>query len=61
MEIELAGDTPDGDKFVEWLTKKGHDARIGTTDGNFINGVNTSSDDIVAIKMHDFFEEFCNE
>ena len=61
MEIELSCDTVDGEKFVEWLKNKGHNAKIGSTTGNYIDGCWTFNHEKSDEIMRELWDEFCNE
>ena len=41
-EIEIAVDTPEAEQFRDWLIAQGHDAKIGRSTGNYVDGVSTS-------------------
>ena len=43
-EIRVACDTDEGEQFVAWLNKQGHDAEMSNDTGNHIDGVWTSTD-----------------
>ena len=57
--IEVAVDTNEGAGFIAWLREQGHDARLGATTGNFVDGTHTS--DVEAGKiMRQLWTEYCN-
>jgi len=59
MRIEIAVDHIEGPEFLEWLQRQGHDAHIGTSTGNFVDGENTSSDERVGDIMRSLWEQYC--
>ena len=58
--IEVGMDIEEGAGFVAWLRKQGHDARLGNTTGNFIDGTHTSDVEAGEI-MRQLWEEYCNQ
>ena len=60
MNIEIAVDHAEGEEFVGWLNNQGHDARLGTSTGNYIDGEWTSSDDSANEILQKLWEEYCD-
>jgi hypothetical protein len=49
-------------EFCDWLNKQGHDAKIGTSTRNYIDGYCTSHNDDMNMVMNEFWNEFsCGE
>ncbi len=61
MKIEIAHDTPQAKQFLSWLRDQGHDASIGNSTGNYIDGEWTSSDEDANRIMNDLWEDFCRQ
>ena len=59
-KIEIACDTPEADEFSEYLNKQGHDADIGTSTGNYIDGIWTSGDITANRIMNNLWIDYCN-
>jgi hypothetical protein len=59
--VEVACDTDEGAEFVTWLNERGHTAKLGTTTGNFIDGVHTSSDERANKIMGRLWTQYCNQ
>ena len=57
--IEVACDNPEGEDFVEWLIAKGHDAVLGDSTGDYVDGVWTSTDNEAAEIMSNLWLEYC--
>jgi hypothetical protein len=60
MRIEIAVDTIEADEFCEWLNLHGHQAIIGNSTGNYIDGIWTSVNEDANEKMRDLWDDFCN-
>lgn len=60
MKIEIACDAVEATEFVEWLQGRGHDAIVGETTGNFIDGVHTSSSINANDILADLWAEYCS-
>jgi len=58
-EIEISSDHEDGKNFVDWLTDQGHNAEIGNTTGNFIDGVWTNTDEKANQILNQLWKEYC--
>ena len=59
-EIEVAFDTEDGKGFVVWLNDQGHDAKIGSTTGNYIDGEWTSESIAKSDILKALWDEYCD-
>jgi hypothetical protein len=59
-KIEIAVDTTEADEFCAWLNEQGHDATVGDSTGNYIDGVWTSSDEQANTILGDLWAEYCN-
>lgn len=59
-KIEIAVDHLEGSKFVAWLNKNGHDAAIGSSTGNYVDGEWTSSDDDANQILNNLWDKYCN-
>ena len=59
-KIEIAVDNAEGKEFVAWLNKNGHDASLGTSTGNYINGDWTSTDENANQILNDLWNKYCN-
>ena len=58
--IILACDTHEGGAFRFWLEKQGYDASIGSSTGNYIDGVWTATDEDANRKMNQLWDEYCS-
>jgi len=47
--------------FVDWLNDHGHDASLGNTTGNYIDGVSTSHDWSANDIMTVLWESYCDQ
>ena len=59
--IIIACDHEEGEKFVEWLNNAGHDASIGRSTGNYVDGAWTSSDAEANEISNSLWTEYCNQ
>jgi len=59
-QIEIAVDTVEADEFAAWLNANGHDAKVGNSTGNFIDGVRTSTDNDANETMRALWDAYCN-
>jgi len=59
-KIEIASDHAEAEEFVSWLNNQGHDALIGTSTGNYIDGIWTSTDPEMSEIMNGLWGEYCN-
>jgi hypothetical protein len=59
-KIEIAVDHLEGSEFVAWLNKNGHDAAIGSSTGNYVDGEWTSSDDDANQILNNLWDKYCN-
>jgi hypothetical protein len=55
--IEVSGETPEGADFVAWLNEQGHDAKLGRTSGDYVDGVGTNNIEANEI-MRTLWEEY---
>lgn len=59
-KIEIASDTTESNEFLAWLIEAGHDASIGNSTGNYVDGIWTSTDENANKIMRDLWESYCN-
>jgi hypothetical protein len=59
-KIEVAVDTVEGENFVAWLNAQGHNAAMGTSTGNYVDGTWTSTDEQVNEIIRGLWESYCN-
>jgi hypothetical protein len=59
-QIEIAGDTTEAEQFCQYLKSLGHDARVGKSTGNYVDGAWTSSDANAQEIMNNLWNEYCN-
>lgn len=59
-QIEVSCDSNEGEAFVAWLKAQGHDAKLGTSTGEYIDGVSTTDIEANEI-MTQLWEEYCNQ
>ena len=59
-KIEIAVDNAEGKEFVAWLNKNGHNASLGTSTGNYINGDWTSTDENANQILNNLWNKYCN-
>jgi hypothetical protein len=57
--VEIACDATEAQQFCEWLNANGHDAKIGTSTGGYIDGVRTS-DPEASETMNALWTAYCN-
>ena len=58
--LEVACNTLQGAEFVQWLNEKGHDAKLGNSTGDYVNGEITSNQEAPAGEiMRSLWTEFC--
>ena len=57
MIIEVAFNQKDGFEFVEWLNKKGHEAKLGDSFEHYIDG-ESCEDLVIGKKLIDLWNEF---
>lgn len=60
MRIELSIDTHEASEFAAWLNAHGHDATVGASTGNYVDGVWTSSDAEASDALNRLWDEYCN-
>ena len=58
--IEIAVDNNEASEFMEWLNKNGHEATIGKSTGNYVDGECTSNNEYANRIMNELWEEYCN-
>lgn len=58
--IELSIDTTEAEQFCAWLIEQGHDAKIGRSTGNYVNGAWTSADETANEIMNALWSSYCN-
>ncbi len=58
--IEIAVDTIEADEFAAWLNSQGHNATVGTSTGNYVDGEWTSASEEAIEIMRVLWEEYCN-
>lgn len=57
--IEIASDHHEAEQFCAWLSARGHDAKIGNSTGNYVDGVRTTDNDANEI-MRALWDAYCN-
>ncbi len=60
MKIEIAVDHHEADEFASFLNGEGHDAHVGESTGNFIDGVCTSHDVDASDELNKLWDWYCN-
>ena len=60
-KIEIAVDTTEAKQFCNWLKKQGHDASVGSSTGNYVDGEWTSGNDEADEIFRDLWESYCNQ
>ena len=58
--IEIACDTPEAEQFAAYLTAQGHDAKVGRTTGDYIDGAWTSHNEEASDTMRALWTAYCN-
>jgi hypothetical protein len=58
-KIELAVDSTEAEEFCAWLAERGHDAKIGRTTGNYVDGKWTSTSTDANEIMERLWSEYC--
>lgn len=58
--IEVSFDNPEAEQFVAWLNANGHDAKVGRSTGNYVDGNWTSSDLDASQIMNALWDSYCN-
>jgi hypothetical protein len=65
MKIELAVATPEAEQFRDWLIAQGHDACVGNSTGNYIDGVlcggRNDDDGEARAVLGALWEQYCNQ
>lgn len=59
-KIEIACDHHDAVTFCDWLKENGHDAKIGRSTGNYVDGSWTSQNDDAREILNALWDEYCN-
>ena len=59
--IIISLDTPERDRFADWLRDRGYDAQLGIGTGSFIDGERTSHNEVANMIMNSLWEEFRNQ
>lgn len=59
-KIEIANDNDESQQFRDWLIAQGHDARVGRSTGNYVNGIETSADNDANEIMRTLWSAYCN-
>lgn len=57
FDIELAVDHEESEQFKEWLNKNGHNAIIGTSTGNYVNGLNG----FFSSELNRLWNDYCDQ
>lgn len=60
-KIEIAVDTERAEDFAAWLNAQGHDAHVGTSTGDYIDGEWTSADEQANEIMQDLWDGYCKQ
>ncbi len=58
--IEISIDNDEGQQFADWLNSQGHDAKVGNSTGDYIDGVWTSHDNDANEIMNALWSRYCN-
>ena len=58
--IEISCDNDEGEQFAEWLIAQGHTAKVGSSTGDYIDGVWTSHDNDASETMNALWSQYCN-
>jgi hypothetical protein len=59
-EIEISCDHEEGEAFVKWLRIHGHEAKIGESTANKVDGGWTSTDREYNVIFDDLWNRYCN-
>jgi len=59
MNIEVAADHQEAEEFVDYLIQMGYNASVGSTDGNFVNGVETLTNREAGEEMMNLWLDYC--
>lgn len=59
--IEVASDTAELETFVQWLCDHGHNATIGRSTGDYINGVWTAHNEEARAIINKLWEDYCSD
>lgn len=59
FNIELAMDHPEAEQFAAWLKQRGHNAKIGRSTGNYVDGQWTSTDESARTTLDRLWNEYC--
>ncbi len=59
MKIEIAVDHTEAARFAQWLRSCGHDASVGRTTGNYVDGAWTSSDPDASEALRVLWAAYC--
>lgn len=60
-KIVISCDTPDAEQFCDYLNALGHDAEIGDSTGNYVDGTWTSADETANAIMRQMWVDFCDQ
>ena len=60
-KIEIDCDCIEAEEFCAWLNAHGHDAKIGRSTANYIDGVWTSTNDDARATMNALWSAYCND
>ena len=58
--IEIAVDMDEAEAFRDFIIKQGHNATIGKTTGNYVDGAWTSTDSGADLIFWELWRDFCN-
>jgi len=59
-EIEIACDHHEAEEFCAWLNDQGHSATVGSSTGNYVDGVSTDNEDEGAV-LESLWHAYCSE
>jgi len=59
-QIEVSCDSNEGEEFVTWLKAQGHDAKLGTSTVDYVDGVSATDNDVNEI-MTGLWEAYSNQ
>lgn len=61
MKIEIAVDNIEAKAFSAWLREQGHEATVGNSTGNYVDGVWTSADENANDIFSELWDSYCTD
>ena len=58
--VTVSSDSEEGAEFVAWLNAAGHDAELGNSTGNYVDGLWTLKDIGACETMRTLWTDYCN-